>query len=102
MPHDFRILFYAVLASAAVIVLVFSFPSLTTRDDTNLSDPTSVGLDAAFAQELSFCASQPEDINCQCFASVSSRILSDNEPRVPGARYADKQDLARGQATNSC
>ncbi len=102
MPNDFRILFYAVFASAAVIVLVFSFPSLTTRDDASLSDPTGVGLEAAFSQELSFCASQPEDIDCQCFANLSSRILSDNEPRVPGARYADKQDLARGQATNSC
>lgn len=102
MPNDFRILFYAVLVSAAVIVLVFSFPSLTTRDNANTSGLTQVELEAVFDKELSFCESQPEDINCQCFASVSRVILSDNEPRVPGARYADKQDLARGQATDSC
>ena len=102
MPYNVRILLYAVLVGASVIALIFSFPSLTTPDVASISGGTKEELEAVFDQELSFCESQPDNINCQCFANISRVILSDNEPRVPGARYADKQDLARGQAADSC
>ena len=102
MPHNVRVLLYAVLVSAFVIALIFSFPSLTTPDTESISGGIQGELEAVFDQELSFCASQPDNVNCQCFANISRVILSDNEPRVPGARYADKLDLARGQAADSC
>ena len=102
MLHDFRILCFAMMVSAAVISIVFSFPALTTRDGIGASETTQADFEAVFSQEYSFCEGQPEEINCQCFASVSRTILADNGPRVRGARYANKQDLARGQAADSC
>ncbi len=102
MPNDFRLLFFSVLAGAGVVFTVFSFPALTTGGGFVVPGATEAEFEAVFSQELSYCERQPGDINCQCFANVSGVILADNAPRVPGARYADKQDLARGQAANSC
>lgn len=102
MPQDYRILLFAVLFGGAVIAVVFSFPALTTGGGTTAAGVSQADFEAAFSQELSYCQRQPQALDCQCFAGISGTILADNQPRVSGARYADKQDLARGQATSSC
>ncbi|WP_299722779.1 hypothetical protein [uncultured Tateyamaria sp.] len=102
MPDNLRILIYAVLAGAAIVAVVFSFPSLTTPDGGGGTGADQVQFEAIFAQEMSHCQSQPEDIDCQCYASISGTIQSDTATRVPRAQYAGKQDLARWQAGESC
>lgn len=102
MLQNFRIIFYAISVGATVVFIVFSFPALTTRDGVGTSEAAREEFEALFSQELSFCELQPNDMNCRCFASISRTILADDAARVPGARYADKHDLARGQAGHSC
>lgn len=102
MPHDYRFCLYVILAGAAAIYGVFLVPPLTTGGNAGLTGISQTKFDETVSQELTYCLEQPNDINCRCFANLSGAILAHNEPRVPGAVYADKQELARGQATGSC
>ncbi|WP_299628303.1 hypothetical protein [uncultured Tateyamaria sp.] len=102
MKYEFRMFLYAVLVGGAIIGVVFSFPSLTTGGGTLSAGVSQAEFEAAFGQELAYCQAQPDAVDCRCFANISGLILADAEPRVPGARYADKEELARGQAARSC
>ena len=102
MPYDYRILCYVILISTAVILGIFSVPPLTSGGTRTKNGVSQATFDATVSQELAYCQTQPEDINCRCFANISVAILTHNEPRVLGATYADKQELARGQAGHTC
>ncbi len=102
MTIDYRYILFAALACSTVIFTIFLFPALTSRDDLNFLGPNHADLKATVSQELLHCQTRPSDIDCQCFASISGAILADNKPRIPGAWYFNKRDLARGQAADSC
>ena len=102
MLHDHRILLSVVLAGAALVYGVFLFPPLTTGGNASVTGLSQTKFDAVISQELTYCRGQPNDINCQCFVKLSAAILAHNEPRVPGAVYVGKRQLARGQAANAC
>lgn len=102
MTSDYRLLAFILIGGAAIVYGVFSFPALTSGGSGTSSIISQAEFEAVFSQELDYCTARPDDINCQCFANVSGTILADRTPRVFGAVYADKQELARGQAERSC
>ena len=102
MLRENRIYAVMVLAGAGALVLVFSFPALTTPEGPVGSGRSPEEVEAVLAQERDFCEAQPKSMDCRCFAGVAGTVLLDNEPRVPGATYADKTDLAREQAADKC
>lgn len=102
MLSDLRLLVCFVFGGAAIVFGVFSFPALTSGGGGNASVVSQAEFEAVFNQELTYCLEKPKDINCQCFANKSGTILADKSPRVFGAVYADKQELARSQAERSC
>ncbi|MFT6022326.1 MAG: hypothetical protein ACI9PY_000435 [Ascidiaceihabitans sp.] len=102
MLKEFRMVLYLILGGSAVLYAVFSMPALTNGGTSNSLGVSQAEFDTAVTQELAFCQNQPDDINCPCFANLSGTILTDKEPRVRGAIYADKLELARGQAAATC
>lgn len=102
MPGDYRILLSLVLGGAVVVYCIFLFPALTSGDAGGSAEVSQAEFDAVVSQEMAFCLGQSSDMNCQCFAKMSGTIQVHDEPRVFGAVYADKQELARGQAEHSC
>ena len=102
MAYDFRILVFMFCGVAAVIYGIFLMPPLTSGGGQGRSGGNQEEFESTVREELAYCQKLPNDINCQCFAQKSGRILSHKEPRVPGATYADKHKLARGQAKRAC
>lgn len=49
-----------------------------------------------------FCRANMADVNCACFAQKAQEVLSHPHDPVPGLVYADRWELARGQAGPSC
>ena len=90
---------YAGFGGAATLALVFSFAPLTGGGSSATKSEEYVIQATA---ERTYCSSNLSDVNCVCFGRISGQILSDKQPKVPGAYYASKQDLARGQALKSC
>ncbi|WP_299409202.1 hypothetical protein [uncultured Roseobacter sp.] len=90
---------YVAAGIACVVVVGFLFPPLTTRGP-------AVEADAAYQThvigELAYCRSNRSDVNCACFARKAGHIMSFEGPQVRGFVYADRSELARGQAGNSC
>ncbi|MGC1506174.1 MAG: hypothetical protein WA782_18795 [Sulfitobacter sp.] len=102
MQYNFRILFFMLVGGASVVFGVFQVPPLTSGGNNGSSGQNEAQFKAAVSQELAFCRRQPDAENCRCFANRSAIIRSHDQPRVPSAIYADKQDLARGQAAQGC
>lgn len=102
MPQNHRILLCIVIVSGLIVYGVSFFPPLTTAGTEDPTSSTPTRFDAVFSQELAHCQKSSYDVNCRCFADISGTILAENNPRVPGVVYANKQELARGQAMGSC
>ncbi|MEL6619864.1 MAG: hypothetical protein AAFP16_13370 [Pseudomonadota bacterium] len=102
MLKEYRLYALMTLVGAGCLAVVFSFPALTTPEGPLGTGRSADEIEAVLAQERAFCEAQPQSIDCRCFVDVAGTVLLHNEPRVPGATYADKQDLARGQATDDC
>ena len=102
MPQDYRISLFVILIVALVAYGIFLFPALTSGGNAKSTGVNQARFDAVFNEEMNYCRSQSKDSNCRCFASISGNIMLQNTPRVPGAVYADKRELARGQAARSC
>ena len=82
-----------------VLAAAFSFAPLT--GGTSGTSQSEEYLMRA-SSERSFCASNLSNVNCVCFGHISGLILSDEQPKVLGVRYANREDLARRQAIGSC
>ena len=52
--------------------------------------------------EKSYCAANVEDVNCNCFAHKAAYVMAQTDPQVIGLEYADRQDMARNQAGQTC
>jgi hypothetical protein len=102
MQYNFRILFFMIIAGAVVVFGVFQMPPLTSGGNSGSSGLNEAEFKAALGEELAFCRKQPDAVNCRCFANKSAIIRTHQQPRVPSAIYADKEDLARGQASRGC
>jgi hypothetical protein len=102
MPEGYRIFILATSIVAAVTYGVFQFPPLTSGGNASSTDLSQASFDAIISEELEHCRANPGAINCRCFANISGNIMGHAEPRVAGAVYADKRELARGQAGDSC
>lgn len=103
MPFDFRLLALSIFAGGCVLYVIFLMPPLTNGDSSLSSTGTSEAEVAAIrASERAYCEAQPDAVDCRCFAHKSSAVRSHSEPQVPGMFYADKQQLARGQAIQGC
>jgi hypothetical protein len=87
------------LGTIGAIAFGFSMPALT-------ADATRVSSDGKFIsiqeRETLYCQASVLRADCQCFAHVSGYVLEQDAPRIRGAIYADRLDLARGQAAGSC
>ena len=102
MPYNLRILLFMLFGGTAVVIAVFQVPPLTSGGNSGKSGLNEAEFKAAVSAELAFCRRQPDAVNCRCFANKSAIIRSHQQPRVPSAVYADKEDLARGQAAQGC
>ena len=96
--------YYLCVISGGVVVMygVFSVPALTSGSISMSFGGSQAELDTAISEELDYCRNQVNNFSCQCFSKLSGTILAHSEPRVHGVVYADKQQLARGQASRSC
>lgn len=103
MPFDFRLPALAILGSGGLLYLIFLMPPLTSGDSGLSSKGVSEAeVTAIRAEERAFCQRQPAAVDCQCFSRKSGAVRSYSSPQVPGAVYADQQQLARGQAISGC
>jgi hypothetical protein len=102
MPKNYGIYIGMILFGSAILYGVFLFPALTSGGNAKSTNVSQLEFDAVVGQELEYCRTQPDGINCECFANISGNVLVHDTPRVFGVFYADQQDLARGQAANSC
>lgn len=103
MPFDFHIPLSVALVGGGIIYVIFMMPPLTNPDSALSSTGTSAAqVEAIMVTERAFCERQPEAVDCRCFAKRAGAVLSHNQPQVPGATYANRQQLARGQAMRSC
>ena len=97
-----RVYLFFIAGGASVLFVVFSFPALTTSGPVSPTGVSQEVFEETLAAERAYCEQQPEALDCQCFTAVAGEVLSHQSVRVPRARYADPQDLARGQARDSC
>ena len=103
MSFDYRLPALSILAGGGVLYVIFLMPPLTNGDSSLSSTGVSEAEVAAIrAEERAFCQAQPEAVDCRCFAQKSGAVRSYSSPQVPGAFYADQQQLARGQALAEC
>lgn len=102
MTHDLRIIVGIALAVSLVTYVVFLFPALTTSEAPGRTETSQVAFETLVQSERDYCESEVDNVNCRCFGDVSGLILSDTSPRVPRAEYAEKRELARGQAADKC
>lgn len=92
-----------VLFAAGLIAFAVSwFPALTTGGGAAVVTVSAEEFQKIVTQEQDHCKDNLEGVNCACFGGVSGMIQADQAPRVPSARYANKQDLARSQAEDKC
>ena len=99
MSYDYRILIGVLMAVGLVVYGVSQLPALTSGGSAGVNEAE---FQAAVAKEYEFCREQPQALNCRCFANISGMIQVQSVPKLPGARYANKQELARLQASDSC
>ncbi|RFP91048.1 hypothetical protein DZK27_01910 [Rhodobacteraceae bacterium 63075] len=102
MPTDYRIYLFIILASGLIVYAVSFVPALTSDGSGGSARVDERRYEAAFSREMDHCLAQGGDTDCQCFASISGLILAGDRPALPNAVYADKRELARGQAAGSC
>ncbi|MDJ0820928.1 MAG: hypothetical protein QNJ09_03830 [Paracoccaceae bacterium] len=102
MPQDYRLYLGVILTGGLIVFGVSFFPALTTGGSGSATSSFGPQYEAVFRAELDCCRENADDVNCRCFANISGIIQADTRPRVPGAVYADKQELARWQAAKSC
>lgn len=102
MLQDYRIALAIIAATGFAVYGVSHFPSLTTVDSPapNAADPARAA--AIFGRELAYCQENAADLDCRCFADISGAIQARERARLSGWVYADKQELARWQARDSC
>ena len=96
-------LYVGLLLGSAFAVWAASFlPTLTTSTTANNGLQDQAVFEQAYAEELSYCRAEEEDLNCRCFANVSGVVIASEQLRVPGARYPDRLEIARIQASDRC
>jgi hypothetical protein len=99
VTKEYSAAIFAFIGVVLVLALGFSLPPLVAREgqfalrteDQNVAK-----------EELAYCRSNVSDVNCKCFARKSAQILVQDQPDVRGFVYADRLDLARGQASHTC
>lgn len=96
------ITYAAILATVALLVAgVSTLPPLTEGGLTP-SGPPPYGAASAPADPAAFCRATLSGVNCACFAQKTAEVMSAPHKPVPGMAYADRWDLARAQAGESC
>ena len=90
---------YLIVGVVVVLAVGSLFPPIVSRSGS--TDATAIEV-ATKAQELDYCKSNLDGVNCTCFAGVSGHILSQDTPNFRGTVAANREDLARGQASQSC
>lgn len=102
MEFSPRFALVALLVLPAIIYLIFMMPPLTSGGGGPLPGVSQAELEQAVNAEYAYCRASDTNVDCACFAQKSGVILSSNGPRVQGLVYAEKRDLARGQAEDGC
>lgn len=96
------ITYVAILATVALLVAgVSTLPPLTQGGLTR-SGPPPYGAASAPADPAAFCRANMTGVNCACFAQKTAEVMNAPHKPVRGLVYADRWDLARAQAGESC
>lgn len=93
-----------VLSFVAIALLAMGvrvFPPLT-QGGLPRSGSQPVGADAAPADPAAWCRATLSNVDCACFAKKATEVMNTPHDPVYGLVYADRWDLARAQATQSC
>ena len=99
MTKEYKSSALMVLATVIVLVIGFSFPPIISRE----GDKTPKLEHQTIAKnERSYCRKNLDDVNCNCFAKKAAHMLVQDQPDIHGFTYADRTDLARGQASTRC
>ncbi|MBV7393934.1 hypothetical protein [Mameliella sediminis] len=102
MPPIRWFTYAAVLASVALLVAgVNRLPPLTQGGLPRTGSPPP-GLATAPADPALWCRSNLTDVDCACFAQKAGEVMSTAHEPVQGMAYANRWDLARAQAGQSC
>lgn len=95
-------IYAATLVAIALLVMgVRLFPPLT-QGGLPRSGPPPVGAAAAPADPAAWCRETLSGVNCACFAQKATEVMNAPHNPVRGMVYADRWDLARAQASESC
>ncbi|MGP6088013.1 hypothetical protein [Antarctobacter jejuensis] len=88
------------LVIAGLVAGVQAFPPLTEGGLARSVHP--VVASGAAADPAAYCRENLSGVNCACFAQKAGEVLSKPYDPIQGLSYADRWDLARGQAGDSC
>lgn len=99
MINENIFLFSVCAGVASVLAIGLMFPPLVASGPAG---ETGATYQAHISNELTYCQANFRNVNCGCFARIAAHILSEEGPRVRGFVYADRSDLARGQAGSGC
>lgn len=102
MLKDANIAVWIGVAAVLVTAAVFRFPALTTGGSVPGVEVPEAEFQQIVQGEREHCDTNLAGVDCVCFAGVSGLILADQSARVARASYADKTELARGQAKDKC
>lgn len=91
--------FYLIVGVAVTLAIGSTFTPVIARSGAEKPKQADV---ANMRQELSYCHTNLEDVNCACFAGIAGHILSSPKPDFRGTDSMDRVDLARFQAAKSC
>ncbi|WP_417208123.1 hypothetical protein [Antarctobacter sp.] len=96
------ITYAAILGTVALLVAGVSTLPPLTEGGLPRSGPPPYGAASAPADPEAFCRATLEGVNCACFAQKAGEVMSAPHKPVQGLAYANRWDLARAQAGESC
>ena len=99
MASDVAIAVYVAAGVGAAIGTGFMFQPMTVGSGLGSTNEKTV---AAAQAEQDYCQSELSGVNCACFSRMAAHIKTDTRPKVENIIYADKEELARGQAKDTC
>lgn len=88
------------LVIGGLVVGVQAFPPLTEGGLARTVDPYIAA--SAPKDPAAYCRQNLSGVDCACFAAKAGEVLSKPHEPIQGFSYADRWQLARGQAGESC
>ncbi len=99
MIRPYRVPIFFLAAISLMLNVTFTLPALTEQTVFSPQDIERMSIEQA---ERRYCRTSLQGVNCVCYGRVTNVVLKHDAPKMRGFVHADRQQLARGQASNSC